>query len=306
MRLEIDRDRKVRLEPSFHFETLDRAAPKLRRSPFVVELVNEAGRTVSVHRLGSACFHCGPESWPKRLQAQVRFPPGVRRLNVVEGDKVLLTYEVEPAPKVEVSVEWRDRRHVVSWKADPGDGCTFLLQWQGADGIWRGLAPRTQEREFTLPDKLPVGKGRVKMRVLATRGIATGSAEFEVDHEGRSEGEIVVNQTGDVLVATIIGAGARAEILWFDEHGGQIGSGRQLDLRALPQRPNVVRAAAVNESVRVAPISVVRTTDESGKPVWQVIRERLAASTNVDKHPGKPDHKHESDQSEPPGTGKSD
>lgn len=295
-RLSIDRERKVELEPSFHFDALDRAAPRTKPSGFRIELLDDHGNVLVCRDIGTDCFHCGPSCWPKRFVGQVPFPPSSRRVVVREGDTVVFEHLIEEAPHVKARVERRDAEVVLRWDADKGgDDLTFLPQWLDRNGVWRGLAPRTRAHELAIAKGHAALRRATRIRVLATRRVATGAAEIGITAEAKPEGEIQIEVRGDLLYGSVASAGGGtdegAELAWYDEHGAEIGTGRMLDLRALPQRPSIVRVAAYNEEARVAAASV--QLDHDAEPrVCGVFPDHVVRSTHPDKHPGKPDHHH--------------
>ncbi len=300
LRLSVTRDRKVRLEPSFHFEAEERSVPKGRPSGFVVEFQDATGMLLICRELHCTCFHCnGQHCWPKTLRSQVPFPPASRRMVVYEGDQVIFEQEIEKAPELKMRCDHKGKRHLVSWTVTgKSDGLLYLVQWKDESGIWRGVAPRTTELQLELPTALTAHRKELDLRVLACRGIATGRAEITCKLEGRpAPGTIHVHATGDLLAAKVVDASGAvdpsAELVWSDEHGAELGQGKMLDLRCLAKPLELIRVAVFNERSRVPP-TLVRVGYASlvGPQVVGIFPDESRRSTHPAKHDGKPTHKH--------------
>jgi hypothetical protein len=174
------------------------------------------------------------------------------------------------------------------WSAE-GEGVDaarlwFLLQWRDRRGVWRGVAPRTQRTEWEVPKSL-WGRGSfpVAIRVLASSGIATGSAMCEVrfafggDRGTRGPRRVTIELAGvpsagvgtvelpPIVRATVTGpegATAGGDILWFGPRGGLYGRGRSFQLNAVPHGVHVLRASVENRG------------EGSGEGSWLIERTR--------------------------------
>lgn len=303
LRLTIARDRKVQLEPSFHYEAEEASVPRGHASGFTAEFQDAGGNVLSCPPLMCSCVDCdGDDCWPKSIRAQVPFPPKARRLVVYEGDTVIFEEEIGDPPKVSVHCEPQDKQTVVSWSVDDEAGdLWFLLQWQDKTGLWRGVGPRTQEQKMILPVALTMHRKQLELRLLACGRIATGETAFTCEPAGRPApptGEIYVHPAGDVLSARVVGsdgaADPTAELSWFDEHGAELSHGKSLDLRRLAKRPEWLRVAVVNEQQRVPP-TLLRLEHPPGQDpqVVGVYPDQAKVQAAVAGHPGKPDHHHD-------------
>ena len=101
--------------------------------------------------------------------------------------------------------------------------------------------------------------GKLRVRVLASSGIATGYAEVDLkaSQPGGSDapGEVTIKLLGtsgnatalatsvaQVMVADPSGGSVDDDKLWwYDATGASLGRGNQVDLRQLPQGRNVIR-----------------------------------------------------------------
>jgi len=111
--------------------------------------------------------------------------PSDARWLVIWRDRTKLYEECIPAPpavSLDCNVSASDESYRLDWAASTLDPCDiwYLVQWEDLDGTWRGLAPRTRERSMTVPGQLMSGRTTMRVRVLATSGLATGSAAVAV------------------------------------------------------------------------------------------------------------------------------
>ena len=137
----------------------------------------------------------------------------------------------------------------------------YLVQWEDQPGEWRGLAGRTQDTCAVLPATL-LKKHRqrlLRVRVLASSGIATGVQDAEIEIRGNHTAsptpvvEVVDvghhGHLGPVLTVSVRHEGAAAvpdaQVLWFTD-GAEIGRGRTFDLRSLPLGQHVLSAVVLD------------------------------------------------------------
>ncbi|MEO4000390.1 M66 family metalloprotease [Mesorhizobium sp. CAU 1732] len=264
LRMDIQRDRSVTLHPCFHFP----ARPRWRgteKTEFLLELHDEKGTI-----LRSACLYtdeagcgcgCHGSTWPLKIRQAVAFDDRAAVLVLYECEKEVARWPISSPPKVSIEVAGADDRErkniVVSWDVDEtkgrgSDAVWYLVQWRDRFGTWRGLAPRTQKTELTVPKRIFSGERSSTIRVLASAGIATG--------EGGWEGEILQPgtrpQTGleiDLIDIGALTAGVRdaprivkasitnragaaisgSKLRWYDARGAELGRGRSFDLESL-------------------------------------------------------------------------
>lgn len=114
------------------------------------------------------------------------------------------------------------------------------------------MAPRTSKTELLLPQKRFAGQ-QIKVRVLASSGIATGSAadtvEFARPAQPSGPTIALVGATSDniprILRAAVLHPQrATGTLAWFDENGAELSQGSMLDTGRLSEGENVVRAVA--------------------------------------------------------------
>ncbi len=165
-------------------------------------------------------------------------------------------------PEVKVRCRRNQKEEIeLKWSSDQEGEVWYLVHWLDDDGeTWRGVAPRTQEQQMTLPLRLFPNTGHLEFRVLATTGLATGVGTCEVDLPAPPLPTVEIVPVG--TWATLDRPGARLatvavvdqwgrtisdpDIVWYDEGGAEIGRGRSIDLRALSDRIGAVRAVALN------------------------------------------------------------
>lgn len=221
-----------------------------------------------------------------KIRQAVPFPARAQRMHLLRCDDLIEEWPIGEPPDVDVDVDCDDDGPydsdvTISWdiKDSPEETTSettgsdhhydywALVQWRDRFGTWRGLAPRTQEREISVRRSV-LGPDRVvHVRVLVTSDISTGSAEWSgpcgappppsgpdaprLVLIGVADGGPRVQSRGTLKVAV---AGSRARprgtIRWHGSRGGELGRGRTLNLRALPVGQTVVTASLVGASER--------------------------------------------------------
>jgi hypothetical protein len=280
LRLEIGRDRSVQFHPAFHYAARPRPHGD-KATGFIMEQQDEKGRV-----LRSACLHaedggcgCCAARWPLRIRQAVPFDTRARTLVLFECDKEIGTWPIPDTPKVIVDVTGEDSSEhndiEVTWRAGLPDGereggLWFLVQWRDRLGTWRGLAPRTQRMQLTVPKRIFRGEGQSVIRVLASSGIATGEGIWQgqiVPPRGTSVTktqpsglEIRLADVGKpgpgshdiprMLRATALteagGVAPGARLRWYDSKGAEIGRGRALDLSQLRAGQHLITARVLD------------------------------------------------------------
>ncbi|HEX6714696.1 MAG TPA: hypothetical protein VF066_14990 [Thermoleophilaceae bacterium] len=261
--LQIDRDRRVTVRPSFSYD-----APRLprasRRTAFTVEFRDDDDAVLSCQELRNDCKHCRRCCWPQSIRDALALPDGARKLVLLEGKDVVHEQEIPDPPTVRVRCKISAKQEIViEWSAsdeEEGD-LWYLVQWLDDDGTtWRGVAPRTQERAMTLPLRRFAHTGVLRFRVLAASGLATGLGECEVEPPPPPLPTVEIVPIGTwpatdrpgarLATVALVDQWGRTipdpDIVWYDEGGSEIGRGRSLDLGALEERVSAVRAVALN------------------------------------------------------------
>jgi hypothetical protein len=263
------------LRPSFHYDALPRRMDG-KDSDYAVELSDEAGNSLGrtcLRVLDPACGCCGGGT-TIRIRQAVAFDLSARKMTLFHRDAEVETWRIPDPPVVELTCERRarDNRIRLSWtiraagKAGKDSGGYWsMVQWQDGLGIWRGVAPRTQDTQLDLPAES--ARPAMAYRVLVTSGIATGVAQLKDDCREETQ---TVSERPRILLAgaprdkgshplprivsgTVVGlAGDPVGVIrWHGTSGGELGRGRRLDLMTLGPGHNVVTATVVGASSRV-------------------------------------------------------
>ncbi|HYR27798.1 MAG TPA: hypothetical protein VEU30_05000, partial [Thermoanaerobaculia bacterium] len=248
LRVEVARDRTVRVRPSFTF------AAALRRQSgtdpqFTAEIVDGDGHVIACQPLDCPCFTCGPDCWPRKLCAEIPFEPQhAKKLRIYErGERIHeAAFQAPPKLRCDKAKPLPNGGFELSWRVTPRRAELFLVQWLDRSGTWRGLGPRTTATTATVPAALLAGRRTLPVRVLATNGLSTSSCTFELDGTPDAPAfEIVTAESGGMLRAWAIDATGRmlpeTRVRWFAESGTALSAGNELDL-SRADLPPVVRA----------------------------------------------------------------
>lgn len=196
LRFTISRERKVTRDFMFHFSAFP-SRPSGVPTEFSLEFLDKDSKVLSCAPLHQFCLHCQPTCWPKRFRQNAAFPEGARSMVVWEDRHKIYEEVIPEPPQVVVSADLKKVNEVpgiaVRWyasalsesesKEQRTEELIFLVQWHDAKGDWRGAAPRTKERELFIPlslVQLKTKQDNLRIRVLATSGIATGCGEVEI------------------------------------------------------------------------------------------------------------------------------
>lgn len=260
--LTITRDRTVTRRPSFHY-----VAPGLNLCQcgrFTAELLDKDQNTLVCAALHADCNRVGCKCWPKITRDQIPYPSESRTLVVYEGEKEIYREEIPKPPAVTIEGFDQEKDGVlVKWSSPKGEGkksLWYVVHWYDARSeSWRGVGPRTQETSFLIPQNLFATGAEVEVRVLATSGIATGSATKVVSldnwkYESPSIRLLGANPSADVPVKgmDVIRAGTfdksgrqldDTRSAWYAGNGAELARGSSLDLRKLGLGRQVVRFA---------------------------------------------------------------
>jgi hypothetical protein len=126
--LTIDRDRRVRLRPSFHFPA-PMTSSHACGARFTAEFLDGHRQVLDCATLTSDC-DCAGCCWPKVIRNDVPFPAGARWFLVWEGDCKLHEEEIPAPPVVRITaVQVQREGALLCWetvrdRAEPHDPCT--------------------------------------------------------------------------------------------------------------------------------------------------------------------------------------
>lgn len=263
LRLTVNRDRSVVREPSFRTDTPRQSTPL--HGEFVVELLDAEREVMICAPVGDCCATCGPPCWPKRIRATISMPDGIRWLVVWEGDRKIYEEWIPDPPKVTIAHEKQaDGGVALSWTAEAGGDdahpLLYLVQWYDEEAEqWRGVAARTRLRELVIPRMLFNGERSLRVRVLATSGLATGSAETTIKVREAPPAQLHFGLFGfdeslketmalpNPLRPFIVDARGRQQeltsVTWYTRGGVELARDA-LDLRALREPKNELRVVA--------------------------------------------------------------
>ncbi len=279
LKLVVARDRSVRRLPSFHFESMPKRS-NAACSEFTVELLDACRRTLVCAPIDCGCQLASCHCWPRKMQGAIPFPKGARWLLVYEDDRKIHEECIPLPPALKITetkqgeaatlVRWEpvsiDEDRVAGCCDGGGADLTYMVHWfDDEDGVWRGVLPRTTLTEARVPARL-YERGGARIRVLATRGIATGFVEVALKpgdggkptQPSRDDGPTIHLEGYDgkaheaivgthILRATVLDALGKSvtpsRVRWYGETGAELAVGPTLDLRALPIGRHVIRVA---------------------------------------------------------------
>ena len=149
----------------------------------MIEFRGEDGGVLSCHELRDDCKHCRPGCWPQHIRDAVPLPDGVKEFVVLKGGAVIHEQAIPEPPEVKVRCRRNQKEEIeLQWSSDQEGEVWYLVHWLDDDGkTWRGVSPRTQEQEMTLPLRQFPHAEQLAFRVLATAGLATGVGTCAVD-----------------------------------------------------------------------------------------------------------------------------
>ena len=255
--MEIRRDRTVAIRPSFHYDAPLQGSTKCG-SGFSIEFQDESRDVLDCSPLHCLCTGNGCNCWPKVIRDALPMPGGARWVVIWEGEKKIHEEAISKAPTVKIKgAEPREDGLLLEWNADPAEKTWYLVQWfDEKSGVFRGLAPRTQDAQMPIPKRLFTHGEELRVRVLATQGIATGHAERIIKLPNYQPPEPVVGLTG--ILETADGPQKISAVLEVSVHdtagrqvptdrvisyidGVEVARGNQVDLRALHEGKHVLR-----------------------------------------------------------------
>lgn len=252
--MEIDKKCRVERRTSFHFPAFA-AERRGASSPFRAEFWDECHNVLSCAELyedAANCVRCCCYKFFSKLP----FPSGARWLVIFKGCTKIYEECIKDPPKMSIDCNYDQGpdRFKVAWSAQSPDiedhEIWYLVQWEDLDGTWRGLMPRTQERSVTIDPALLGNRREMRVRVLASSGIATGeiSCNLNLPRAPRVPASVIVSaspsgSTTAYLVDTVGRALPAPGFIWHDDQGREIGRGRKLSGRN-SQSAREIRAVA--------------------------------------------------------------
>jgi len=268
--LTVNRDRTVMRTPSFHL--LAPGQGPISCSRFTAELLDKKDQVLVCQPLDCHCG-AGRECWPKRVGGSVPWQGAARRLRIWEHDKMIYQEDI-PDPVTLKITETKSQADgvLIKWsvahtKKQESDTLWYLVHWyDDKDKVWRGVAPRQQETSLVIPKSL-FAAAKLRVRVLATSGIATGLIEETIVLDNHAPGGVSVmlvghdptirgsqQLAGSVLHAIAVEPSGRQvaseSIVWYNTAGAEIGRGSHLDIRSLPLGQHSVRAVIRHPGAR--------------------------------------------------------
>jgi hypothetical protein len=252
LRCTIHTDGTVEIEPSFTHEV--RTVPLRGKSAWRVEQRSSSGEVLSCVPL-TVRTRCACR--PLRVRQLIPRTPKADTLALVHKGKDVLVEPFGEPPRVEAKLHAAEKSIEISWTGELG--IWVVVQGLDQQGVWRGLAGRTQERTIRL-DAATIRKRRYrKIRLLAVQKLATTIIDLPYDPPPTvAEATIITKVVAPgVIKGWIVGDDGpeRAELVWTDEHGAEIGRGHTLDLRG--RRPLTLIRAFARHPSRYVPSRVI-------------------------------------------------
>jgi hypothetical protein len=299
--LEIARDRTVERRVSFHHQAVLQGTSRCK-SPFTYEILDAKRKILDCGHLHCNCETEDCTCWPKITRDVLPFPSGAAFLAVYESDKQIYEETIPEPPKVQINRHDAEQAVIeITWTSTE-DAKAYLVHYRDRrSGAWRGFVPRTTDRSIRVPLKFVAGFETLVMRVLASSGIATGHDDIELRAEGTKpddvsltlggHGSLTDGPIGIPAVPTLLatdGTGGQvsdSHVYWYSGTGVNLGRGRQVDLRQLPDGRHVVRAVVRGHGARTVGKSWVV---ERGGNTFTL----YAAMCDPPRKPPRPPHEH--------------
>jgi len=277
LRLTIQRDHRVKRDHSFHLAAVFGSCCG-HATEYSAELLDPEGLTLVCVPLYCSCNLCQPNCYPVIVRDRIPMPPEARLLRVWEGrDRMIYEEEIPDPPQL----QWKGRSRMqegigLEWEPKAGyagQDLRYVAQFEDYAGVWRGIAPRSQETKIVVPFAILKRRPRLHVRVLASSGIATGSITDWITPE-KLDGDqpaapppdqplVVVSPNGPLTPGRSVGPFLRASseggtsMRWYDETGAELSGSATLDVRALPDGQLTVRAVAVGGGQMHATYSLI-------------------------------------------------
>jgi hypothetical protein len=261
LRLAIHRDRKVERDHSFHFPAV-RGSCCGHETAYTVEILDKKSDVLVCVPLTCSCNLCCPNCYPIIVRDRIPMPEGAHLLRVWEGRDTMIYEEAIPDPpqvqiteqhisKVGIELDWSPQASFQD------SDLRYLVQFEDAPGVWRGIAPRDTKRSLFISSEFFKLHNPLHIRLLTSSGIATSSIDewltLESDTDQRTPTDqppIVVSPNGVLEPGKAIGSYLRAvssgmQLRWYDDAGAELSGSATLNLQGLSDGQHTVRAVAV-------------------------------------------------------------
>ena len=243
------------LLPSFTFPS--KIYGRGKKSDYKVRLVANDGTALACTPLLQDCLECVPQCGPTTFVGELPWFEQAERLVLSDQEADIQEYPIETKP--EIRAQGRRERNgnfVLSWETQHEAGAMwYLVQWEDGRGVWRGVAPRTQQTQLVVPKHIlwatPNG---VNLRVLGVHLLNT--AECVITAQARQKApppSVLVHYEKDsnIFRASAFDAVGRSlpegELMWFDESGAELVRGAVL--RRQPGQKGVATVRQVASGV---------------------------------------------------------
>jgi hypothetical protein len=267
--MEISRDRAVSLRVSFHYPAPPQGGTGCD-TRFSYEFHDRHREVLDCGPLHCPCAESRCGCWPVRIRDAVPLPPSAHWLVIYEDEEPIHEAAIGDPPTVRIAEPYdiTDDGVRVRWSSDAEDVWYLVHVEDPAQGIYRGLAPRTQDDSIVVPRRLFTHGPRLRVRVLACSGMATGTAEAELQLPRSEPSEVsitlldlesVAQLPADlpaVITAHAVDSSGRQvppdDLAWYDEPGNLVARGAQLDLRTIGPDRRLLRVVARGHLGRTA------------------------------------------------------
>ena len=291
LKLKIYGNKKVERIPSFHYKG-HKFKPFGNKTGLFVELLDDCRNLISCDPLleyvpTGETNYC----WPKHFRQTLPYRRRAKWLIVRQENELIYEECIPSPPSIQVDCTYiNGKGFEVKWNVDGvSDECDlwFLVQYQDSEGHWRGYLPRTREREVFFPIDFFKGRRRIKIRVLATSGIATGSDGCSLQIPSGSIPPVLLpnrhitpipGPTPVPLIdedeLTSFGGRFRVtdleidgkesvdnEYIWYDEQGKEVSRGNSIDL-----------SMTDTKLIRLVDLSRFSSSKQRTIQEWEVIR----------------------------------
>ncbi|HEX5876549.1 MAG TPA: hypothetical protein VFY60_18015 [Pyrinomonadaceae bacterium] len=252
-------DGSVSRQPSFCFPARIEA-PDPQQTDYWLEFRDANDVSLAVHPL-----HASGNEWPLRFRASISFPKSAKAMLVWHGKQVIHQEGIPDPPSIEASAEYLEKEKIfrVSASSPEANKLWYLVHWQDEEGTWRGISGPTQDTSVPVPNSLFENRRELRIRVLASSGIATGSAEIVLPRPKDllpKQSQLLVlgdqNDAGDAMlrVAVLTGDGkvnTVPDAIWTNDQNQQIGRGATFQLKNMTGGKMAINVSALTEKQTV-------------------------------------------------------
>jgi hypothetical protein len=255
--MEIDRKRKVKRIPSFHFYTKQNNESEHGNnedSHFSVELLDEYNQTITCQALQCNCENCISNCFPKSFRQYIPYNERAKKLIVYEDENAIYEENIMPARDHFIEQEYDEKQKGVHlrWGLKDKDESTYwyLIHWQDTDGQWRGLSARTTNTNAFITSKLFGRRKIMKIRLLCSAGIDTKIIDYALEIPNLLQTDVTILPVGNKNLKNWLTVAAfecgktisNPEIIWYNGNHMEIGRGRSINLKKLRRNNSIVHA----------------------------------------------------------------